>query len=117
MSDTVRDIEKGQMMNNLMFYPFVTGSISVIFARYKRAVPDERDATDRGGSMVSCVIPRARDRCQMPKNTRQKHYNIIISMIYGAAPFLNGQHLSSNTDDAGYPLSFDFPAAFSLVES
>jgi len=27
---------KGQMMNNLMFYPFVTGSISVIFARYKR---------------------------------------------------------------------------------
>jgi len=44
-------------MNNLMFYPFVTGSISVIFARYKRAVSDERGVTDRGGPMVSCAIP------------------------------------------------------------
>lgn len=34
-------------------------------------------------------------------------------MIYEAAhPFFNSQHLSS---DAGYLLSFDFPAAFSLV--
>lgn len=37
------------MMNNLMFHPFVTGSISVIFSRYKLAVSDERDATDRKG--------------------------------------------------------------------
>lgn len=97
---------KGQMMNNLMFYPFVTGSVSVIFARYK---PDERGATSRGGPTVSCTA-RYPGRCQMPKNTRQKHCNIIISMIYGAAhPFLNGQHLSSDADDAGCLLSFDFP--------
>lgn len=94
------------MMNNLMFHPFVTGSISVIFPRYKLTVSDERDATNRKGDR--CPMRYATDKRRTPKNIRQKRYNIIISVTCGLTHlFLNGRHLSSDGDDTSYLLPFD----------
>lgn len=98
-------------MNNLMFSPLRNRIyFCYLFSRYKHnTVAGEKGSrrTDDGDTA------RRRATLVAPKNTRQKRYNVIISVMYGPAhPFLNGRHLSSEKEDASSLLPFD-PAAVS----
>lgn len=99
-----------------MFHPFVTGSIFVIFAR-DISVQLRMRGMRLLGEDDRCSA-RYRPTCsrRLKILSPETLYNIIISVMYGVAhSLLNGRHLSSVTDDAGYLLPFSSPTLSSFT--
>lgn len=99
-------VEGGQMMNNLMFHPFVTGSISVIFARDTSVLQMQMRGMRLLGEdePVFHAIPACSKRLKI--FSPETLYNIIIFVMCIELPvhFLTARHLSFVADDAGYLL-------------